>query len=42
MKTFFAPSSPSQGPGVGKGRQVAALILENFLQGRTKVSDALS
>ena len=25
------------GPGVGKGRQVAALILENFLQGRTKV-----
>ncbi|GAX80052.1 hypothetical protein CEUSTIGMA_g7491.t1 [Chlamydomonas eustigma] len=24
------------GPGVGKGRQVAAIILENFLHGRTK------
>ena len=27
----------TSGPGVGKGRQVAAVILENFLRGRTKV-----
>ncbi len=25
------------GPGVGKGRQIAALIFENFCRGRTKV-----
>lgn len=25
------------GPGVGKGRQIAALILENFCRERTKV-----
>lgn len=25
------------GPGVGKGRQIAAAILENFMKGRRKV-----
>ncbi len=26
------------GPGVGKGRQIASLVFENILRGRTKVS----
>ena len=27
------------GPGVGKGRQIASLVFENILRGRTKVLD---
>ncbi len=31
------PLSHSAGPGVGKGRQISATIMENFAKGRTKV-----
>lgn len=29
------------GPGVGKGRQIAALVFENLLRGRKKVGKGL-
>ena len=39
FKVFLKPALLLQtGPGVGKGRQIASLVFENILRGRTKVS----